>query len=324
VPVRSDRRFVKVDSDIVLRACAISAVVWNHADLGSRGTLGGGMTVLMMLSGFMFARFSLADHSAVKVRQSLVSLGLHILLPSLGFVVFYAFALRQFDPLELLFISNWWTTKRVALFPTWYPQVMVQMFILLYLLFLTPLGRLAERRPLHFSLGVFLVGVAVRFAFPIWVWDSEPLVHHLPHLFLWNFSLGWVVYFLAERGGRTLPRLLLAWACIVLGGLVGWGAATNDFLWLVTAGALFLMIPRLTLPRIVAIPVGIVSQATFAIFLLHRGVYVVMEHFCPGTDYVPLARWSAAMLFCLSTWIGYTAVTRAWRVLHQQNRPVTT
>ncbi|UAK25061.1 hypothetical protein [Sphingomonas nostoxanthinifaciens] len=246
----------RIDTDAFMRAAAICSIVWNHANPSALGAFGGGMTFLMMLSGFNFARFSLQGGTPESVRAALVRLGLRIGVPSFLLVLFFFAALHRFDARELLFVSNWWTRDRISLFPLWYPEVMLQMFVLLYLLFLTPLGRVALSHMLAFSLAIFLVGAGLRYALPF-VWNTEYLNHDLPHLYLWNFTLGWVIFFLVVARPPTALTVLLAIGCVALGSAVGWGVHRLDFWWLIVSGAIFVLFRTLLLPRIVAQVAGI-------------------------------------------------------------------
>lgn len=305
-----------VDSDVFMRAVAICSVVWNHANPLALGAFGGGMTFLMMLSGFSFARFSLRGLTAPEVRASLVRLGLRIGVPSFLLVLAFFLALRRFDWRELLFVSNWWTIDRISIFPTWYPQVMLQMFALLYVLFLLPAASRWLKRPLAFSLIIFASGLAMRIILPLAVWDTAYLHHNLPHLYLWNFTLGWVVYFLVRDRVPSVADKALAIGCIAAGALAGWGWGRLDFWWLTVFGITFVLVPRVTLPRPIATLAGLLSQSAFTIFLLHRVLFVVLNHIVPAwTDRAPLVHWAFALFASVATWITFTAMTRAYREL---------
>lgn len=306
----------------MLRALAISSVVWNHANPSANGTFGGGMTFLMMLSGFTFARFSLRGATPATVRQALLRLGWRIALPSLALVILSFVLLQSFELKELLLVSNWWTRSRIALFPLWYPEVMVQMFAMLYLFFLTPAARIALRHPLAFSLVAFGIAIAMRRLLPDYVWDTTHLQHDLPQLFLWNFALGWVVFFLITKETKTWFAAALAMACIAVGAHVGWGWGRLDFWWLVVGGAVFVLWRRFIVPKPLAAVVGLVSQAAFTIFLLHRLCFTVLEHFMPAYKARgPGMHFMVGMLVSVAVWISATAAQRAWHQLRKPEMP---
>jgi hypothetical protein len=308
---------LNVRADVLLRALAITAVTYNHAHPYSTFALGwgGGMTFLLMLSGYNFAKFAMNGATPEQTRARLVRLGWRIFVPSLAAVVFFFILLRKFDLAELLFYRNWLTPQRIAKFATWYPQVIVQMFAGLYVLFSIPsLARAILRWPVQASLCIFLLGVLIRAAFPV-IWDTAWLHHHLPHLFLWNFTLGWLVYFSTTQLPAPWGKLL-AVAGAALGGIVGFGMGYLDFWWL-CVGVLLLVLPLdVRLPAIPGRLVLLISQATFAIFLLHRFVYEVYEH-------LPIpqqndAMWIIGLAGSLGLWMGGSALIRAYRTLRQR------
>lgn len=274
------------------------------------------MTFLMMLSGYNFAKFGMQGATASEGRNALARLGLKILLPSLVAVICFFIILREFSWEELLFYRNWITTERISKFPTWYPQVIVQMFAGLFLLFSIPgISASIFRHPLPASLVIFAVAVVIRGVFPN-IWDTAPLRHFLPHLYLWNFTLGWVVYFcvtcLASPWGK-----LVAVTGAVVGAEVGWGIHALDFWWL-SIGVTLLVLPlRLMLWTPVARFVFIVSQATFAIFLLHRFVYKVCEHMpIPQNQDV---EWIIGLLGSIGLWMFGVIPLRAYRSLARRS-----
>lgn len=178
-----------LETDLALRAVAILAVTWNHANPLARGALGGGMTFLFMLSGYNFARFAILNSNIGRLRRALVMFALRVFVPSMALVMFFSLLLHDFFWQEFLFISNWWTIERVSIFPTWYPQVLLQILVGLYAAFSVPaIGGSLLRRPLVWSMVLFVVAVLVRLLGPMF-WDTSHLRHNLPHLYLWNFVL---------------------------------------------------------------------------------------------------------------------------------------
>jgi len=308
---------MNVRADILLRALAIISVTYNHAHPYSTFVLGwgGGMTFLMMLSGYNFARFGMREGTPEKARDYLFRLGWGIVVPSLIAVVFFFLLLQKFNLAELLFYRNWLTPERVAKFPTWYPQVILQMFAGLFLLFSIPsVARAILRRPLAWSLGVFAFALAVRALSPL-VWDTVPLEHHLPHLYLWNFCLGWLVYFALKEWPSPWSKLAVV-VCAALGATVHWGYDRLTFYWL-TVGTALLVIPLdLRMPSKLGQFFHLVSQATLAIFLLHRFFYEVYEHMPIPQDQDVM--WLMGLFGSLATWILWTAAVRAFRYIRRQ------
>ncbi len=311
---------VFVSADILLRALAIIMVTYNHAhpypDFAPGW--GGGMTLLMMLSGYNFAKFGMQGASPSQGRLALARLGYKIFVPSLIAVIFFFVLLRKFNLEELLFYRNWLTIERIAKFPTWYPQVILQMFAGLLVLFSIPgVARWIFRKPLYASLIIFTLAVMVRMVFPK-IWDTAPLHHLLPHLFLWNFTLGWVVYFSTTEIANPWGKALSV-CCAIVGAAVGWGYHALDFWWL-SVGVTLLVLPlNLRMWAPVARVVFMVSQATFAIFLVHRFVYKVYED-------MPLPRnqdleWIVGLAGSLVLWIAGSIPWRAYKAISRRLDP---
>lgn len=306
-----------VSADVLLRALAITLVTYNHAHHNADFAMGwaGGMTFLMMLSGYNFAKYGMDGATHEAGRAALVRLGLRILIPSFFAVVGFFLLLQKFDLAELLFYRNWLTPQRISKFPTWYPQVMMQMFAGLVLLFCIPrVGAAFFRWPLRAALLLFGIALAMRIVFPLF-FDTTSLMHHLPHLLLWNFTLGWVVYF-------SVTRLPAAWgkvlACIC--GFAGAAASVSiemlEF-WCLSIGVILLVLPlRVRLWTPLARFVFIVSQATFAIFLLHRFLYEVYEHMPIPQDQD--AMWVVGLFGSIALWIAGVVPVRAYRALRRR------
>jgi hypothetical protein len=308
---------MEVSADVLLRALAIIMVTYNHAHPypSFAPGWGGGMTFLMMLSGYNFAKFGMQGATAGEGRRALLRLGAKIFIPSLIAVLFFFVLLRKFNLEELLFYRNWLTVERVAKFPTWYPQVIVQMFAALLLLFCVP--RVAEaifRNPLRSSLVIFGVATLIRIVCPQ-IWDTTTLRNFLPHLFLWNFTLGWVIYFSMLEIAAPWNKVT-AIACACIGAWAGWGYDRLDFWWL-SIGVVLLVLPlKLRLWTPLARFIFIVSQATFGIFLLHRFVYEVYEHApLPPNDN---AEWLVGLFGSIALWMAGAVPLRAFRALRQQ------
>ena len=298
--------------EIILRAVAISAVVYNHAHVYGPPsvTFAGGMTVLMLLSGVSFARFALTTGSAGKIRAAAFNLAKLLLLPSMAVLVFSFFYMRQFSLTELLFVSNWFKGDYIARFPIWYPEVMIQMMVIVAVMFsIPPLLRVFLRYPLVASIAVLALAVLVRFLMPAWH-DTSGLYHRLPHLFLWNFVLGWVVFYVSA-GDRPLLLKAVVIAGALASGIVGWDPGGPQGWWLAVAVGLLLFLPNVRLPSPLVQPVTIVSQASFAIFLLHTIALGAYRAIFPWES--PEIAFVFAMLGCVVFWIVLTSFLRAWR-----------
>ena len=312
-----------VDTENLLRALAIAAVVLNHAHSEANRTFflgyGGGMAFLLMLAGFNFARFSIHNGTPDHLRSATLRLARNIFLPSLGMVIFSSLLFADYRILEWLFISNWFTAVHPRIFHLWYPEVVIQMMLALWLFFRIPrVARIIIDRPLSSALLLFLLALFMR-SDMAQVWNPPELEGRLPHLWLWDFFLGWLLFFATRtpllarlRGGQ-----LLALGCAAAGGLIVFGPDKLDFWWLVGGTALMVGLPRIALPEPGARLVHIMSQAAFTIFLIHG-------FFLEAWRQVHLPDWAAAQwLFAIggsvATWLVATACVRAYRVVGAPN-----
>lgn len=184
-----------VDSFMVLRAASIAAVVFNRS-YGWRNAwslgLSGGMTFLLMMTGYNLARFGLKDASPANVRRALVLLARGLVVPSILTVLASA-PFVGIDWRELLLISNWWPNVGNAPFPVEYTSMAWQMMLLFWLVSWLPIFRSFLAHPLLGSLILWAIGVMLRYEFP-----RPDLLHRLPWLYLWDFSLGLILYFALE------------------------------------------------------------------------------------------------------------------------------
>jgi len=314
---RLSSRWPAIDGEILLRALAIGAVVLNHSQTGllpDGWGYGGGMTFLLMLTGFNVAKFSIRNGSADGLRSSLVRFAVNLFLPSLAMVLISSVLFSQFRTREFLFISNWFTWVRPRVFHLWYPEVVIQMMLGLWLAFRIPgVARTIIDHPLWTSLGLFLAAVWVRSEFAH-VWNADAVKGRLPHLWLWVFFLGWVVFF-ATRTSLIARRtgLVVAISCAILGGFVGYGLTRTDFWWLTAGTAILVLVPRIPLPLAAARVTNILSQATFAIFLLHQ--FFLETHHQLGLPRHPYLKCFLALAASAGAWLAWTSSVRAYRSL---------
>jgi hypothetical protein len=112
----------------------------------------------------------------------------------------------------------------------------------------------------------------------------------------------------------------LAIACTAIGAFTVFGTHLLDFWWL-TIGVILLTLPfNVRLPAILGRFLILVSQGTFAIFLLHRFFYEVYEHLAlPQQDD---AIWVTGLLGSLFAWLCGSAAVRAFRTMQRRGMTV--
>ncbi|MEO0061583.1 MAG: hypothetical protein RLZZ08_143 [Pseudomonadota bacterium] len=316
-----------MQTDIALRGVAIVLVVLNHASItDSRPIhLGGGLNILLLLSGYSFARFILVRETMAQVRRGIASFAFNLWLPCLA-VVLASFALkREWSWGEVLFVSNFYTADHIALMYVWFPQVILQMLAIFWLLSFVPGARQGlARHPLPLALG----GLAISFALLLVLRGDDrgaDFANRTIEAVGWNFVLGCVAWYITHGPSRQgMAARLALLGCTAVLGLVafGWGADWLRAVLLPLALALLLFVPRLRLPAIVAQIVQVLSQATFTVFLAHVLFLRIFDAagLRGASSGFNLADTLFAAAFALTgsvaVWVLASALRRAWQATH--------
>jgi hypothetical protein len=306
----------RVDSEVVLRALAITAVCLNHSYPVHPIGFGGGLTVLLMLSGLWFARFALQGASPQTLRPALAKFGLRLFVPCLAIILASFAVRREFSLTELLFISSWFSTSHLAFLFVWYPQTIIQILLVLAALFsIRPLADAFFRNPLFGSLALLAACLLIRQA-TVLLLAPERITP--PVNVAWNFFLGWVLYFaLRDWTHHHLARKALLLALCVVCALAGRSPMEFPFWTVAGACAVIIFIPWLRLPSPLARAAYIVSQASFTIFLLHVIFLRIYTVVLGGTS--QFGAFLFAMTCCTLTWVLIAASTRAYSFMRGQD-----
>jgi peptidoglycan/LPS O-acetylase OafA/YrhL len=310
----------KMDVNLFLRAIAILSVVFNHAyidrylmehssidaiffGLG----LSGGAVVLMLISGYNFAEFILNQNSAAAMKSSIWNLTKSIAIPSFLLILFFII-LSKFNIFELLFIRNWVDAERIAKFPTWYPQVMLQMLVV-FLLILPLLYKYINRSPWFFSLACFAVSITLSlsslYLFNIDMWEIR-----LPHLYLWIFVLGWMIFY--ARRSNNKVYILITMALLVISSWLVIDIKSLNFYWIIAAGCLLLFCKDVRIPKSLKPIFSLVAQATFTLFLFHRFFFEVYEK-TVRYEYSYVSLFIFSVCASLMLWITATSFKRVYK-----------
>jgi len=311
----------KMDVNLFLRAIAILSVVFNHSyidrylmdhtsvdNIFFGLSLSGGATVLLLLSGYNFAEFILSQNNAAAMRASIWKLTKKIAIPSFLLVVFFFVILSKFDIYELLFIRNWVDSTRIAKYPTWYPQVMIQM-LLFFIVILPLFFKYIKNNPWLFSLLSFFLSIGgfltTYYLLKIDMWEVR-----LPHLYFWIFILGWLIFY-----ARRSENKIYIFITIVLLITSSLWIITSDKLmlyWIVSSGLLLLFCKDIKVPKTIKPILNLVAQATFTLFLFHRFFFEIFERIAPYKyGYGSLFIFSVCA--SLSLWITGTAFKRVYK-----------
>jgi peptidoglycan/LPS O-acetylase OafA/YrhL len=231
-------------------------------------------------------------------------------------VILSFIARRDFEWKELLFISNWFTPGHISFLFVWYPQVLLQILAAFFLVFSLPfIPQDFLRRPLAGSLWFLGLAIAAR--------EIDPLLRSgsgsaLPHMVAWNFLLGWALFFalrqLKVRDDRSMRALVASG--VVASAFWAYGPFALNVWTLSLAGIALVYVPSVSVPSILARLVLILSQAAYAIYLLHvifLRIYTVVLGF-----HDPNGAWLFAMLGSTLSWIAGTAFLRAYRKIERE------
>lgn len=318
-----------VASDVALRGLAIVMVVVNHASVTASARpihLGGGLNVLLLVSGYSFARFVLSRGDAPAIRRGIAGLAWNVWWPT-TLVILLSFLLkREWSWAELLFVSNLFTHEHVSLLYVWFPQVLLQLLAILWLLAWVPgTDRALSRRPLAVS--AILLAVCFALLLALGNDRGEDFADRSLEFVAWNFVLGWVARYAIAGGAGPAARLVLLGVTVALATVAfGWGADWLRAAALPAGLALLLFAPGLSLPRGAARAMAILSQAAFTVFLLH--VFFLrlfdalhLRRSPGGFDLLDtLAAAGFALAGSVAAWIALAAFSRAWRSTFAQAR----
>ncbi len=300
-------------TDVVLRAVGICLVVLDHAtSFGRPPRILAGLNMLLLVAGYSFARFLPRHPSAAHIRASLFAYGKALATPCFLALLASAVVYQKFSPPDLLFIGNWFSPDHVAFFPAWYPMELLQYLVLLEAVFSLPqIAALYVRSPFLTALTLLVFAVGQRVLLSK-LWSAGYFNGQGPHVMLWNFMAGWLL-FTARAGGqdRRLFRIA-AFLIITFFSWATWGLQLR--FWTTVAGAGALMAAtRLTAPFVLSRLMSILSQAALTIFLFHIPMLQVFNS-RTGTSNT-FTSFLFAMTASTLIWIVSIAAVRAYRSL---------
>ncbi len=258
-----------IDLDVLLRAIAITAVVWNHTRPTGFAPIPGAMATLLMAVGMNLARFRSDSLFRGEGLALVKSTFLRYMLPYWALLVLYLIWKKNLDIPSLLFVSGFFDHRsQTFLEPFWFIEVFFQVMLILAAVFsIRPLREWIEARPYAWGMGAFGVLGALHVASNL---SQVPL----PPILLWSgiVALGWAVHFAKSRPER------LALSATVLG--MPWLAPRGE----AVAVVLLLMI---WIPRVpiffdgLKTLVGRIGGASFQIYVGHA---VILTAIGAATD----------------------------------------
>lgn len=320
-------RFERIDSDVFLRAIGISMVVYHHIVLyhgydNNKALFGfsvvGGMGMLLMLSGFSFARFGLHKRDRAGAVAATLSTTRSIILPCYLAMVFFSIVAFTFNPAELLMFGNFIDGDWQAGFNTWYPEFLLQVFLLVLVVYgFRPIGDWLARNPALGSLLLLALALAVHVGLKAW---AAPAFtgQHLPWMLIWNFILGWAIFNLVSRDSVVPQKRLMA-SLVSFTAIALTLEVAETRAWTTTFAAMMVIwVPRLRLPRVLSQLALILSQAALTIFILHLSLIKIFKFVFGRLDSVLFLEAVAVVILLGGLWVLSSACVRAYHHLKHE------
>lgn len=302
-----------IESEVVLRAAAILAVVANHA---SSFVVGGGAHVLLMLSGYNFSRYQrtrLIDGDGFTVLTSFFK---RIIIPYYMILIAYFVIKNTLDIPSLLLVSNFYGRYGSLLEPYWFLEALLQCMIILVGLFaLPPVRRAAARDSWSFGLVLLAGALVVRVMSHIFL-QHGGLADRTPDAIFYLLAFGWCLH----QATTLARRLLLTGIALVITvlQLAGPEAIWNRFaypssvshaLWFMMSAGLILWAPKLLLPNALHAAIGAIATASFYIYLTH-GVPVHILVQVLGVDNLALVLPVSVLIGLATYWVSQRVAER--------------
>ncbi len=287
---RPSRYLQMVETNVVLRALAIIAIAGSHIGAFS---IVGGAHILLVIAGWSFARFVLADAAespAGRIMRSATRIAIPTMLWLLLARVPFA---GDVGITNVLLINN--ITLVSESWGYWFVEALVQLLLLLGIILAVPPVRALEAR---FPLGFPIVLLALALVAQFLVRDpASKFPEHEMHTLgvAWFFLLGWVA-FRASRWWHT--ALVLAVAAAMLPGYFDYPGREI----IVALGILaVVLVHRLPVPRILVPALGLLASASLYIYVTHYAFYPeLLRHGVPALVVLLICLAIGATLWVLS------------------------
>lgn len=266
-----------VNGAYLARAIAIVLVVANHS---SGWYFGGGMNFLLMLAGYNLAAFSFGKKD-LEITKDMFSMVSKVLFPATLIIIFYFLMFGKFSWSELLMVKNIFgrDVEPIALFPSWYCQVLLQIALITAIFFNTiRFSKLIQLSPIAVTCCVLVLCCAINY----FSGTEYPWLRY-PHLYLWNFTLGWFIWallssqFKANKLFCTVTIMVVA-ALMFMRDLDSHPQLIYRAALFTALCVIFFWVERIKLPTIIALLVNMSANATLIIYLLHKSFIELYDY----------------------------------------------
>ena len=297
------RRLARVESNVVLRAFAIVAIVCTHMRVAR---IPAGAHILLAVAGFNYARFQLPRLRLAerrrRVTETLAPIA-RIAAVTVAWVGAQMVVFGGYGLATLLLVNDYAGGPHhvEGRWRFWFFEAIVQIMLVLFVLFcFAGVRRLERRHPFVFPLLLLVPAAALRFQL-VHVVDRDYNYIYRPDTVVWCFLLGWA----AARASSLRERIVVS----VLA--VAFTAEFFDYAGretrLVAALALLAWVPTLPVPRILAQPIGWLASASMWIFMTHWLIWPELTPHMPG--------WMAMVGTIAGGVVIWAACRSVWSVL---------
>jgi acyl-coenzyme A synthetase/AMP-(fatty) acid ligase len=288
------RSWAMMPTDVVLRNVAIVLVVAAHVEVLS---LRGAAHALLIVSGYNFARFSLAALEQGAGATTLLRTIARIVIPTWAWTLTAGLVVNQY-----LFVTGYRGTAGSDDFVYWFLEVLVHTLLVLLVLFsIPPVRRWIVADPYLAGWVAFVVPFAVMLAVDRVYTPIHP--EDVTHRTIWMFGLGWLL-----QRSTSWPRRAVAAVAGV--GALAVVLPTAGHVIVTSTGLLVLaFLPGVPVPRALRGAVAAIAGASLYIYLTHFKAADLTAHFPPIVQLV------AALIAGVAAW---WVVTRAWSYATQR------
>ncbi|APH00694.1 AMP-binding protein [Janibacter indicus] len=255
------------ETPVVVRALAALAICASHLGIIS---VPGGAHTLLALAGWSLTKFTLDDpRPAERRRRGLRSIATFA-VPSMAVALFGLVTASGYGWENVLLVN--WLVGEVewgARINLWFIEALLACSVLALALVSVPaLGRLHVRHPWAWSMALAAVALVPRW---ILVPESTGATRGLPGSVLWLFALGMAL------GAARTHRQRAATLALTAVGMWGFFVEPSRGLTVLVAIAVLGLVPRVPLPRPLALPLGLVAAASLHIYLVQWQVFRVVD-----------------------------------------------
>ncbi|MBN9544718.1 MAG: AMP-binding protein [Alphaproteobacteria bacterium] len=257
---RSDTwRMMSLESDILVRSLAITQILFQHA----LNNMQGGADLLMMLSGFSWARFQQPRLVAGESGAAFLDFARRYMSIYLVIMLAVSAINGEVRWSHQFFISTFRGDWGGILNTYWFIESLTWcVAVICLVLAVAPVRKFAARQPLFFSLAFVGTALAIRLIGGLLL-DAPAHVFRSPDQMLVYFAAGWAI----AIAGRELRLALFAMLATL--SAMAWGWNDTHVAAMIVAAGLIVFVRRIPMPRPVGRAVGAIAAASFYIYLFN-------------------------------------------------------